>query len=108
MRRTSLALCLLLVAGPVRADEWLGQDKALHLGASAALSSGGYLGASLLTESVPLRMASGAALALSLGLAKEVHDERFSGKDMAWNALGTATGLLLSWTVDVALRRLLR
>ena len=85
-------------------DPWFGRDKALHFGASVTLAGGGYAGAALLTERPPVRAASGVALALSAGIAKEVYD-RYSGgdaswRDLTWDAVGTATGVLVAWLLD--------
>jgi putative lipoprotein len=102
----------MLCASPAHADAWLGPDKALHFTASASLAAGGWGAGALLSEDVRVRALAGAGLALGAGAAKEAWDwatyGRPSARDMAWNAVGATTGLLLSWTVDVALRRLLQ
>ena len=88
-------------------DAWLGRDKALHFGASAALAMGGYAAAAALsTENTPssYRLGAGALLALGLGVGKEIADRYTGGhpswRDMGWNALGTATGLATAWLID--------
>jgi uncharacterized protein YfiM (DUF2279 family) len=98
----SLALkklfCLALLAGatvsaqacgPYR-DSWGGSDKAAHFGVSAALG----VGASRLSDDT----ATAVGLALIPGLAKELYDagqdcNRFSWRDMAWNAAGAYVGV---------------
>jgi len=74
-------------------DDWLGQDKALHFGVSALLESGGYW---LLREGAgwtkPASLAGAAVMSLGVGLAKELTDETFSVKDMAWNGAGVGVG----------------
>jgi len=109
--RAALVACLLfpLWASPAAgADSWFGRDKALHFGASFGLALVGYVGASLVFEERAGRVTLGAAFALSGGIAKELADHRFHGdpsfRDLAWDALGTAAGTLVAWTID---RRLL-
>ena len=68
------------------------------------LAAGGY-GLAAAHQHEPAGSAvAGAALALTIGMGKEVAD-RFtgghpSGRDLAWDAIGTATGLLVSWMFD--------
>ncbi len=85
-------------------DPWFGRDKALHFGVSTLLASGGYGATTLLSDGTAIRLAGGAGLALSAGIAKEVYD-RYSGgdaslRDLTWDAVGTATGLVVSWLID--------
>ncbi|MCC6555045.1 MAG: hypothetical protein IT372_18920 [Polyangiaceae bacterium] len=109
-------------------DPWTGTDKALHLGVSAALAGAGYgLGAAA-TDAAPGRLAIGAALALGAGAAKEALDAGLgaqgapswgarpgapsvgrwlgtpSWRDLLWDAVGSAFGLALALSVDVAAR----
>lgn len=99
---------LLLWAGHARAqvdpDPWFAPDKALHFSFSAGLAGLGYGGAALMTEDRGLRVAVGAGLALSAGIAKELADLAGLGhpswKDLAWDVAGTAVGLLVSWLLD--------
>lgn len=59
------------------------------------------------------RLAAAAALSLSVGVAKELYDLSGRGdpewRDLAWDALGTLTGLALSrgleWIIEQALGR---
>jgi putative lipoprotein len=85
-------------------DPWFGRDKALHFGASSLIACGGYGASTLLTEKTSFRVAAGASLALSAGIAKEVYDKYSGGdasfRDLTWDAVGTATGLVLSWLID--------
>lgn len=84
-------------------DDWLGRDKALHVGASFLLTlSGQYMltDKAEMTNAAALPLAAGAALAL--GLAKEVADSRrtvgphFSLRDLAADVLGVAVGALVT------------
>ncbi|MEL6616474.1 MAG: hypothetical protein AAFQ43_12100 [Bacteroidota bacterium] len=82
------------------ADDWLGRDKALHLGVSFGLTVGAH---AALREGSDVEVAAArplaAGFALGLGLAKELADERrqrrplFSWKDLAADALGVALGV---------------
>jgi uncharacterized protein YfiM (DUF2279 family) len=85
-------------------DPWWGHDKALHFAASASLAAGGYALASLAVDAPAHRAALGGAFALSIGLAKELHDAQSGGqasyRDLTWNALGTAVGLGIAVAVD--------
>jgi putative lipoprotein len=85
-------------------DPWFGRDKALHFSFSAALAAGGYGGAALLTEDRRWRLVAGAGVALTAGIGKELTDLSGHGdasvRDLAWDAIGTATGLLVAWAID--------
>jgi putative lipoprotein len=87
-------------------DPWFGRDKALHFSFSAALAGAGYGGAALLTEREDRRwrLLAGAGVALCAGIGKELYDLSGHGdasaRDLAWDAIGTATGLLVAWTID--------
>lgn len=85
-------------------DEWFGADKALHFGASAGLAVGGYAASALVFEDRSARLAVGASLALTLGVAKELNDLAGHGnpswKDLAWDVVGTVTGLAVAYVVD--------
>jgi putative lipoprotein len=110
-RRAAVALLALSLsvafAGPARAadpDPWFGRDKALHFGATFVLGSGGYAGAALLTPRTDLRVTAGACLGLTAGIAKEVYDRYAGGdpswRDLTWDVMGTATGVLVAWLID--------
>lgn len=106
--RTRLLLVLLLWAGSASAqvdpDPWLAPDKALHFSFSAGLAGLGYGGAALMTDDRGVRLAVGAGVALTAGIAKELADlaglGRPSWKDLAWDVAGTGVGLLVSWLLD--------
>lgn len=110
MRDLRLVSLLVALAGSTAfaqadPDPWFAPDKALHFGVSAGLAGLGYGGASLFTEDRAVRIAVGAGFAFSAGIAKELLDlaglGRPSWKDLAWDALGTAVGVVLSWVLDV-------
>jgi putative lipoprotein len=96
-----------LVAPPAVAaesDPWLGRDKALHFAASFTLAGAGHAGAALVSERMPVRVATGASLALGAGIAKEVYDRTSGGdaswRDLTWDVMGTATGMVVAWLLD--------
>jgi len=106
VRRIVAVLAVALGLGPTRAfaqDDWLGRDKALHFGASFALAGAGYAGGAALSREPVVRLGVGATVAMGAGIAKEMAD-RSGGdpslKDLTWDALGTATGLVTAWLVD--------
>ncbi|WP_374260479.1 hypothetical protein [Zoogloea sp.] len=88
-------LLIACVAGNANAcgryhDDWAGSDKAAHFGVSFALG----VGASRLSDDTTTAF----GLALLPGLAKELYDagqdcNRFSWKDMSWNAAGAYLGV---------------
>jgi putative lipoprotein len=103
-----VAARLVAPAGPACAadadDPWLGRDKALHFGASATIAGGGYGVAALIWDDTGPRLAGGGALAAAAGLGKELYDLGGPGdaswRDLAWDAIGAATGLAIAWTID--------
>ncbi len=114
-----MGLCLALLACPASAaaqsgppafdpDPWVGPDKAAHFGVSLGLAGGGYGLGALVTQDFGGRLALGASLAIALGLGKEVADAlglgRPSWKDFTWDVIGTAAGLGVAVTFDLALR----
>lgn len=86
-------------------DPWFAPDKALHFGFSAGISALGYGGAALFTEDRGVRVLAGVGLGLAAGIGKELLDLAGLGhpswKDLAWDVMGTAVGVLLSWVLDV-------
>lgn len=104
-----LAALALLSSGRVaraqEADPWWGRDKALHFGVSASLAAGGYAVSSTVLDERWQRASAGAGFALTLGVGKELYDATghgsASGKDLAWDAAGTAVGVALALLVDV-------
>src|SRR4051812_16193527 len=98
----SLVLAALLsVAEP---DPWFGEDKAKHFGVSAGLGVAGTSLSPLVTDSLPLQLTLAGGMSLSIGLGKEIADSMggsgFSVRDLAWDAAGTMTGMLVVWAVD--------
>jgi putative lipoprotein len=85
-------------------DPWFGRDKALHFGATFTLAVGGYAGAALVSPSQAVRAASGTTLAMGVGIAKEIYDRYAGGdpswRDLTWDAVGTATGVVTAWLFD--------
>jgi putative lipoprotein len=120
MSRPATALAVLVTSAfalptAARADDrdpWLGHDKLLHFEASAAIAAGGYGGAALLSDDVRVRLAAGAAIGITAGVAKELWDLSGHGdaswRDLTWDAIGTASGLAVALTIDWAVSRLLR
>jgi putative lipoprotein len=97
-------------AAPAENDPWFGHDKALHFAASASLAVAGYGGASLVTDDRPTRAVVGASFALGLGIAKELWDLSGHGdaswRDLTWDVVGTATGVLVAYAIDRVIERL--
>lgn len=91
-------------------DPWLGRDKALHVGFSAALAAGGYAASVPLVRPRPARAACGVALSLTLGAAKELYDLAGhgtpSGRDFTWNVVGALTGAGVATLIDFAVARI--
>jgi putative lipoprotein len=99
-----ILVCSTGAAAQADPDPWFAPDKALHFSFSAGLAGLGYGGAALFTEDRRVRLAVGAGVALTAGIAKELLDltglGRPSWKDLAWDVAGTAVGLVLSWLLD--------
>ncbi len=99
-------------ADSANADPWFGRDKLIHFAASGSLAVVGYASASMLTENRPVRIGAGATLALGAGVAKELWDLDGHGdaswRDLSWDVIGAATGLLVSVGVDWAVHRMFR
>jgi len=85
-------------------DPWLGRDKALHFGASAALVGASYTVTALATHDPGHRLGVSAAFAFSVGIGKEIADRYTGGdsslRDLTWDAIGTASGLVVAWLLD--------
>jgi putative lipoprotein len=104
----ALALAVFLMAQPpaqaADADPWFGRDKAMHLSVSFALAGTSYATAAGVSKRTSVRVMSGAGIALSAGIAKELYDQSSRGDaswhDLTWDAIGTATGTLVAWLVD--------
>lgn len=106
-----VACSVLAAAAPARArepDPWFGPDKALHFGASAAISASGYgIGTALWPDRTrPLVL--GAGLGAAAGVGKEVLDLAGFGepswRDLAWDGIGVVVGLALAWSIDLLVR----
>jgi putative lipoprotein len=99
-------------ADSANTDPWFGRDKLIHFASSGSLAVVGYAGASMLTENRPARLGAGATLALGAGVAKELWDLDGHGdaswRDLSWDLIGAATGLLVSVGVDWAVHRMFR
>ena len=103
-----LALAVFFAARPpaqaAEPDPWFGRDKVMHLTVSFALAGTSYATAAGCTKRTGVRILSGAGVAFSAGIAKELYDQYrgrgFSGRDMTWDAIGTTTGTLVAWLVD--------
>jgi uncharacterized protein YfiM (DUF2279 family) len=82
----------------------IGRDKALHFSATFVIAGGGYGATALFTPDRSLRLGVGAGLGLAAGAAKEIFDMTGRGtpswRDFAWDAVGTATGVGLTWLID--------
>jgi putative lipoprotein len=109
----ALALTLALVGGALAsgrtaraedADPWFGHDKVLHFEATSALAVVGYAGASFQTDDRPTRATAGLALALGAGVGKELWDLTGHGdpswRDLTWDVVGAASGVLVALAVD--------
>ena len=113
MRAVSCGLMLaaVLVPSVARADDdpWLSGDKAAHFVASAGIAAGAYAAGTALFEDRAHAVFFAACVALAAGAAKEGLDlaglGQASWKDLAWDGLGTATGLFIVWTLDEGERR---
>jgi len=106
------------VIGPARVgrahaqenDAWFGHDKALHFAASASIAVVAYGGTALATSDRPTRVAVAAGVALAAGVGKEAWDLSGHGdaswRDLTWDVVGTATGVLVAYAIDWAIGRL--
>lgn len=86
-------------AQPVAPDRWIAEDKVQHFAASFAATSMAYGGGRVVMEASVAR-GSAAALAIALGIGKELADlrrgSRFSLKDLAWDAAGVTLGVIFA------------
>lgn len=95
MQRLLLALSVVILGLPAiaQADSWTGEDKYLHFTISAGLGAAAY------TQTHNRSKAF--AWAMLPGVLKEIADSQtdgnnFSGKDLAWDALGAFSGVQAS------------
>ena len=107
----ALVLGWLVAASPASAqqDDWLGRDKALHFGLSVGLAAGAYAVSAPFVEDPVTRFALGVGAGFGVGVLKEIWDATGrgtpSGRDLAWDVAGVATGAALSLLVDRLRRR---
>jgi putative lipoprotein len=87
-------------------DPWFGPDKALHCAIEGAIAGAGYGTTAIFSQSIPTRIAFGAGLAVTAGAGKELLDLAGYGdpswKDFVWDLAGTAVGVGIAVTFDVA------
>ena len=85
------------------ADRWVAEDKAQHFAMSFAITSMTYGAARSALPPDPAR-GTAAGLAILLGVGKELTDaaagDRFSLKDLAWDAAGVALGLVFTQRIQ--------
>jgi len=84
-------------------DSWTGKDKAQHYVASALLAAAGSEIAHHQQQDNTQNLRFGLMFSLSFGAAKELYDSRAAGsgwswKDLAWDAAGAASGIML-WNI---------
>lgn len=96
----SLVLVLTLWApGGGGGDSWLSADKVKHFFLSAFVQSVSYSTLRTARASHDDALLAASALTLAVGVGKEVHDERagekFSVRDLAWDAAGAGTAAAL-------------
>lgn len=110
-RRTAARFAVLLasVAWPLPSraraqDAWVGRDKALHFGVSAAIAASAYGVSAIWIERPAFRFLTGSAVALAAGAGKEIWDATGHGdpslKDFTWDVVGTLSGAGLALGVD--------
>jgi len=100
-----LAVNVFYAQAAVTRDSWFGIDKIKHFFISAFIESVSY--SALQAARVQRKSALAGAIGVSaaFGVAREVHDKRtpgnrFSYKDLSWDALGiTAGAVMLKRTV---------
>lgn len=110
MKLAALLILLSATAYAQSDDPWLSPDKGLHFAVSAGIASAGYASAAIFTRDVHVKFAVGLALSLAAGTGKEMLDAFRAGsdssyKDLAFDALGIATGLVISWLVDFLIEK---
>ncbi len=86
-------------------DPWFGRDKLLHFAVSATLAGSGYAIGAPLFDCRGHALILGGSIALGLGITKEVLDLTGLGdpswRDLAWDGIGTLTGLAFAWGIDL-------
>jgi len=95
MRALVLALSL-SIGGHQGGDKWLAPDKLKHFFMSAFIESASYSALRAVRINRHDALVSAAGIAVSAGVAKEIHDswteEEFSTRDLAWDLAGSAAG----------------
>jgi putative lipoprotein len=106
-----VALAALFVSNEGRADDsdpWFGRDKFDHFVVSSAIASETYLVAAAHVKARGWALVIAGGTSLAIGAAKEAWDLTGHGdaswRDLTWDLIGTASGLLVAWTVDLAIR----
>ena len=106
-----LALAMIASAEPGQArgpDPWLGRDKAAHFAVSLGIASITYGVSTRYVDARGHALLIGGGVSLTIGAGKELLDLAGYGdpswKDLVWDVIGTAAGLAVGWTVDVAIR----
>jgi putative lipoprotein len=88
-------------------DPWFGHDKALHFSATAILSSAGYAASVPFADTATNRSLTGASVAMTAGIAKELFDLAGYGdpswRDFTWDIAGTVVGTAVALAVDLLL-----
>ncbi len=89
-------------------DPWFGRDKALHFGVSAGITGAAYGLTSLVSDDIRVRIAFGAGAGIVAVAANELLDLTGlvdpSWKDFTWDVIGTAIGVGIAITIDLAVR----
>lgn len=88
-----LALQLAANPGTQAPDRWFGEDKFKHLMMTTAVVGFAHAGSRVLTDSNTAVVIGGLAGAV-VSVWKELRDERASKRDLVWDALGIALGIL--------------
>jgi uncharacterized protein YfiM (DUF2279 family) len=74
-------------------DNWFGEDKAFHFVAGFLVETAAYNFYIRNTDSNSKAKTAAFFTSLAVGAAKELSDEQFSWKDLAWDAAGAGFGV---------------
>jgi putative lipoprotein len=89
-------------------DPWFGRDKALHFSVSAGIAMGSYAVAASLLDARGHALLVAGGFTLAVGAGKETLDLTGFGdpswKDFTWDAIGTLSGLVVAWGIDLLVR----